>query len=598
MNPPVLTRKMTYLRALFLPFSVAPVTTTIQLIFQLINLAAAPVKILILAKFIDITLEVVTDTGDWSRVLPPLFILGAVNLYTYFVGPLLSLASLKQQQKAWLVIGHPMVKTYTALEIKHMENRETVDLTHRVMDENPPHEMLMGIWGNFTGFLFSLGQVVSYAIILVAAAPLAGAVTIAAALPVIMMAQRAAKEKFKMNQDLSRHNRMRSYHLHFQRNREAAAERKLFGYMPMLHQKYLDVFHTIRRLTFNMELKWNLRDNLANFLLACIGVSALLMMLPSVRNGNISAGIFIALIGVLFSALSYVTWSLSHYFQTFTRQREYLKEFNRYMELSRTRGALDNMSVNPPVFKSLELINVSFSYPGTGKQVLNNITLLIEAGKRYSIVGANGCGKTTLAKLLLRLYDDYTGEILLNGIPLKHWAMSDIKSMFTAVFQHFTQYDISVADNIAVGGGLRSSEYEIDRAIEIVGLKPAVSELKDGKSTLIGKIHEDSVELSVGQWQRIAIARTIVSPAQVKILDEPTAALDPIAEQEVYRQFSEISRGAATIFISHRLASARIADVIFVMENGKIVERGSHDTLVAKHGLYTKMFESQRGWYV
>jgi len=592
------SRKMTYIRALLLPFSISPIATTVQLIFQLIDLIAAPIRILILAYFIDTTIEVVTDVGDWNRILPPLFVLGAVHLYANIVAPFLSLIALKQQQKAWLVVDHPLVKTYAALDIKHTENRETADLTHRVLDENSPANMLMSVWGNFSSFIFSLGQIVSYAIILIINAPLVGVFIIVVTLPVILLAQKAAKEKFKINQDISKYNRLRSYHLHFQRSRGAVAERKLFGFMPMLHQKYLETFHTVRRLTFDVEMKWNFRDNFVSFLLTCIGAAALLMMLPSVQNGNISVGIFISLIGVLFSTLSYVTWNLSHYFQAFTRQREYLKEFSQYMQLSRMQGALDIMSENPPPFKTLNLKNISFKYPGTDKQVLSDVTMTIEAGKRYSLVGANGCGKTTLAKLLLRLYDDYEGEILLNDKPLKNWEMADIKAIFTAVFQNFEHFDISVADNIAVGSGLRSAETEIDQAIDIVGLKKTVSSLKDGKNTLVGKIYEDSVELSGGQWQKIAMARAVISPAQVKILDEPTAALDPMAEQEVYTRFSEISKNAATIFISHRLASAKMADIVFVMDNGRIVEQGSHDQLMNKNGLYAKMFESQREWYV
>ena len=592
------TKPITYPKALKLPFHITPTTTLTLLAFQLINLIIAPFNVLILAHFINTAQEVLTQAGDWNRILLPLLLLAIVNLYTNIASPFLGLLALKQQQKAWLAIDHPLVKTYTSLQIKHTENRETTDLVHRVLDANAPHNILMNIWGNFSSFIFNICMIASYLIILMLNAPLAGVFIIIATPPVMVLSKKAAKEKYKTQQDLSTHSRMRGLHLRFLRMRESAAERKIFGFMPMLQQKYLEIFQIIRKLTFKVDIKWMLVDNSIQLLLTGIGIVTLLLMLPSVQNGSISAGMFISLIGVLFLTLSNVVQNQSHFFKTFTIQREYLKEFNQYLMLGRTPGALDKMSQNPPTFKTLELRNVSFVYPGMQKQVLNNISLTIEAGRNYALVGANGSGKTTLAKLLLHMYDDYTGEILLNGISIREWEMSDIKAMLTAAFQDFMRFDISVADNIAVGNGMRSAETEIDHAINVVGLRTTIDKLKNGKDTLIGKIYDDSVELSGGQWQKIAMARAVVSPAQLKILDEPTAALDPMAEQEIYTQFDEISKDASTIFISHRLASAKMADEIFVLDNGNLVEQGSHEELMAKDGLYNKMFKSQQGWYV
>jgi len=202
-----------------------------------------------------------------------------------------------------------------------------------------------------------------------------------------------------------------------------------------------------------------------------------------------------------------------------------------------------------------------------------------------------------LARLVLRMYDNYEGEILLNGKPLRDWSVQQVKTMTAAVFQSFSRYDISLADNIAAGAGFTVGEDEIDQAIATVGLAGMADSLPEGKHTLLGKVHPGGVELSGGQWQRIAIARIMVSRARLKILDEPTAALDPMAEFEMYEQFDKISRDATTIFISHRLASAKLADEIFVLENGSITEQGSHDSLMARGGQYAHMFESQRGWY-
>jgi ATP-binding cassette subfamily B protein len=174
--------------------------------------------------------------------------------------------------------------------------------------------------------------------------------------------------------------------------------------------------------------------------------------------------------------------------------------------------------------------------------------------------------------------------------------------VFAAVFQDFAKYQISLADNIALGdaNGLlgNADEARIKTAVETIGLSGAVEKLSRGIHTNLGKIKDDGVDLSGGEWQRIAMARSIVSPAPVKILDEPTAALDPIAEARLYEKFEEISRGATTIFISHRLGSTKLADTIFVLEGGRIAEAGSYTELMEKRGIYAQMFESQRSWYL
>ena len=184
-----------------------------------------------------------------------------------------------------------------------------------------------------------------------------------------------------------------------------------------------------------------------------------------------------------------------------------------------------------------EFKHVSFAYPGTDKKVLEDVSFVIEAGKRYSLLGINGSGKTTITKLITRLYSNFEGEILINDIPISQWRLADIKAMFSAVFQDFIEYDISLYDNISAGNGLNSTREEVEAAIKSAGLDEFASSLNEGADTLLGKIYDDGVLPSGGQWQRIAIARAVVSHAQLKILDEPTASLDPIAEREVYERF-------------------------------------------------------------
>jgi ATP-binding cassette subfamily B protein len=288
-------------------------------------------------------------------------------------------------------------------------------------------------------------------------------------------------------------------------------------------------------------------------------------------------------------------WSLPYYFRQFTT---YLKEFNQFLELSETPGADCLPTSPPPVFEKLEFKNVSFTYPGTEKVILNRLDMVIEKGKHYAFVGVNGAGKTTITKLITRLYDDYTGEILLNGKELRQWAIGDIKAVFCALFQDFVRYDVTVAQNAGIGKANGYTDEEVNRALSLSGFNDKAETLKNGIHTLLGKTWDDNIDLSGGEWQRLAFARAVISPAGVKILDEPTAALDPVAEGRMYTQFEEISRGYTTIFISHRLASAKMADYIYVLDGGKVAEAGNHAELMQHNGLYAEMYESQRSWYL
>lgn len=227
--------------------------------------------------------------------------------------------------------------------------------------------------------------------------------------------------------------------------------------------------------------------------------------------------------------------------------------------------------------------------------MLDDFSLKLEKGKHYAFVGVNGAGKTTMTKLMTGLYRDFKGEILLNGRDIRTYDAKALKSLCSVVFQDFARYQVPARDSIAVG--LPAREARVEDAVRTVGLRDAIDALPKGLDTPLGKIYEGGQDLSGGEWQRLAIARALVSGAPVRILDEPTAALDPMSESRFYEQFAGMSRGVTTLFISHRLGSTRLADRIFVIDGGRIAEEGTQAELLAAGGLFADMFEAQRSWY-
>ena len=249
---------------------------------------------------------------------------------------------------------------------------------------------------------------------------------------------------------------------------------------------------------------------------------------------------------------------------------------------------------------TIEFRHVSFIYPGTERKVLDDVSLVIRPGETLVLVGLNGAGKTTLLKLLTRLYDPTEGVILLDGEDIRAYDVKDLYSMYGIIFQDFGKYAVSVTENIHFGDIRKElKEEEIRKAAEEADATDYIGHLPGGFNTPLMRIfEEEGIELSIGQWQKLAIARAFYSDSDVLILDEPTASLDPMAEQEIFNQFDRLRADKTTIFVSHRLSSATVASKIAVLEYGRLIEEGDHRTLMAKRGRYYELFSTQAKRYV
>ena len=249
---------------------------------------------------------------------------------------------------------------------------------------------------------------------------------------------------------------------------------------------------------------------------------------------------------------------------------------------------------------TIELRNVSFRYPGTEKMVIRNVNLLLREGETAVLVGLNGAGKTTLIKLITRLYDPTEGEILLDGHEIRDYDLHELYAMYGIIFQDFGKYAVSVSDNIMFGNIAKGTvPADIAAAAKQSNADQFIDTLPDGYDTPLMRIFEQNgLELSGGQWQKLSIARAFYSDSDVLILDEPTASLDPIAEQEIFNQFDTLRKDKTTIFVSHRLSSATMASKIIVLENGQVIEEGNHRQLMNKHGKYYELFTTQARRYI
>jgi ATP-binding cassette subfamily B protein len=251
-----------------------------------------------------------------------------------------------------------------------------------------------------------------------------------------------------------------------------------------------------------------------------------------------------------------------------------------------------------PIRRGFTFEDVGFRYPGAERWAVRHLNFTLHAGEVLALVGENGAGKTTLVKLLARLYDPDEGRILLDGRDLRDYDVAELRSNTGVIFQDFVRYHLSAADNIAVGRiEARHDRARIVDAAHRSLADEVIERLPQQYDQVIGKLFRGGIDLSGGEWQKIAIARAYMRDAQVLILDEPTAALDAMAEYEVFRRFTELTEGRMAILISHRFSTVRTCDRIVVLQEGTIREQGTHGQLLARGGRYAEMFELQASSY-
>jgi ATP-binding cassette, subfamily B, bacterial len=264
----------------------------------------------------------------------------------------------------------------------------------------------------------------------------------------------------------------------------------------------------------------------------------------------------------------------------------------------RVENKADGLPAPRPITRGFEFRNVSFAYPGTSRTVLRNFNFTLSPGERIALIGENGQGKTTIVKLITRLYDPSEGEILLDGIDLREYDLADLHAEIGVIFQDFMRYEMTARENIAVGRiEVPHAPEEIEFAAQRSLASGVISTLQGGYEQMLGRRFEGGVDLSGGEWQKLALARAYLRDAQLLILDEPTAALDARSEFEVFQRFAELTSGKMALLISHRFSTVRMADRIVVLDGGRLVEEGNHAQLMALGGLYAGMFEMQAASY-
>jgi ATP-binding cassette subfamily B protein len=314
--------------------------------------------------------------------------------------------------------------------------------------------------------------------------------------------------------------------------------------------------------------------------------------------GSISLGTFTFLTGAFARSRSYIERILAG-FNDVSEQAVFLKDLFEFFEMQPAiRSGAAAHPAPRPIRRGFEFQSVSFAYPGSDRLVVQNINFSLHPSEKVALIGENGAGKTTLVKLLARLYDPTAGRILLDGVDLREYDVEDLRREIGVIFQDFMRYEMVIRENIGFGNiDSLDDQDRIESAARKSLAESVIDRLPKGYDQMVGRRFEGGVDLSGGEWQKIALARAYMRDAQLLILDEPTATLDARAEYEVFQRFAELTRGRMAVLISHRFSTVRMADRILVLQGGAVGEQGSHEELVSLGGHYAELFELQAAGY-
>lgn len=595
-------KQYTMLDFVRIPMKACPGCATAIAITRILTALIPALMTLSTAYFVNTSIAIFNQERPFTAIVLPMVCYMLIIVYIYMKNAIIfNFINIRYDMKIFRYFRSELIDKRAKLKYEHVENNDTWELVNRTCEN-----ALGSIATGFNGVLDIIDLIInifSILIILFTQVWWAALIILSFFIPFALLSVLGGKELYVADKEAKKHSRRAKYYAKVLSERENVEERSVFSYSNALNDSWHDLYEKSRKINLKADLKWYILGRIASIVTLVFTLIIIIILLLPLRSGELSIGLFTGILTALMQLVETVSWRLSYVTSQFTLNLQYLKDLTKVMSLAEQEGAFDLPADHEGIeLESIRFENVFFKYPETDRYILKNFSVDIEENKHYAFVGVNGAGKTTITKLLTGMYDNYEGNIYINNRNIREIPLAELKSFFSVVYQDFAKYYVSVMDNIYLGNTRKFAEGKCDdenvmHLLERIELKEAIEELPQGKNTYLGKIKADSSDLSGGQWQRLAITRALYNPAKVRILDEPTAALDPVAESKIYKLFGDISKETTTIFITHRLGAARLADEIIVLSEGTVTEKGTHNELVGRHGVYAEMFESQRSWY-
>jgi ABC-type multidrug transport system fused ATPase/permease subunit len=570
----------------------AKIPASIKILQCLLAAALTPLSIFFTQNLIDSIESYANGAVDVWHVVLYMSLLLVSLLFVASNGFFDSIINISMRRNINKNLTSIVVEKFKKMDYPCFEDKEISDTINRM--GGAPQEKILNIFLTTIGTITLLITIFGTAIIFIQVSIWFSLAFIVILLPMLWLDFKAMDMMNTMFNSQSEQERRLGYLSGLLNGKASLFELKIFSAIDYIMSKW----QKANKKVLDERVKTTIRSQkyfaVSTLLIILWAGFVVFSLIWSIYHSAISIGVFVALIGSAGTILG-LSESLSRNFSSLSQQYLEIKHYHTFLSLPEIdeKGISHNIVEPYIVFE-----NVHFTYPKTDKPILKGVSFEICPNQRIALVGENGAGKSTIIKLLCKLYKPDSGKITINGVDLNDISSSQLKEIYSVVFQDFSNYSLTLRENIAFGDIEKlNDDKSIFNAIKKGLSTDILNEMPNSIDTNLGKLEDDGIDLSEGQWQRVAISRACISDSAFVILDEPTASLDPVAESEMYRAFSEVLKNKGCIMISHRLASAKLADNIIVIHNGAVVEQGAHSTLMSKKGLYQSMFTAQSAWY-
>jgi len=587
-------------RAFVLVFKSAPTSTIASLVLMFIQSLLPLAALYIMKLIIDLVTTSISHSSPFGSVWPRMiFLIVAAAAATFATAVCRYLGDMAREKQANLTeeyVSSLIHKKSTEIAMEFYDSPDLQDSLHRAQRESAyrPGKIVASITSLLQGAI-SFAGIVGFISMFHWSIAL---ILFASLLPGIFMRLRYSDAMFAWTKKRTKTERETWYYHSMLTERLYAKEIRLFSLGGLFADRYLDLDKVVHREHASMIR----RKGFLEVLIQGAGIVVLFGTFAFIVKETIEGRMTVGDMVVYQQAFQRAQANLQDIMASIAALYEdslFISGFFEFLDLSpRAMPGEGNMDFPQRLSTGIEFRDVVFRYPGRAEAALDHVSLVIPAGSVVALVGENGSGKTTLVKVLMRLYEPASGLVTAEGLPLSRYSLNSLRRGMSAIFQDFAQYQMTARENIWLGDvGLSLKDGRVDEAARESGAQEALSKYGTGLDTLLGRAFGEGVDLSVGEWQKIALARAFLRDAGLVILDEPTSSMDAKAEFEVFQSFRSLLNGRTALLISHRFSTVRMADYIYVLDRGRIAEEGTHEGLMRLGGRYARLFEMQAKAY-